>query len=81
MAAMTVRDLHEKLEALLQEGKGDVEVKFAYNYGDFWKTAVAESICSISEATVKFSDYHLMDKLVDDEEEHQDTHRQVFILE
>ena len=46
----------------------DAEVHFAYGYGDHWHTTVAPCISNITEGVVEFSDYHRMDKLVDDED-------------
>ena len=46
----------------------DVEVHFSYNYGDHWRTQVAPAICQVSDGVVEYSDYHQMDKMVDDED-------------
>ena len=61
MSALTVRQLIEELQVLDQ----DLEVRFAYNYGDYWKTQVAATIDTIETGYVKHSDYHRMDKVVD----------------
>lgn len=62
---MNVRELREMLQALEAEGKGELEVKTSYNYGDYWKTTVAQDVSNCDEAEVKYSDYHQMDKVVD----------------
>jgi hypothetical protein len=46
----------------------DAEVHFAYGYGDHWHTTVAPRVSNITEGVVEFSEYHRMDKLVDDED-------------
>jgi hypothetical protein len=46
----------------------EAEVHFAYNYGDHWRTEVAPKISTVDEGVVEFSDYHRMDKMVDDED-------------
>ena len=63
---MLVRDLIELLESY----DADMEVHFAYNYGDHWRTEVAPRVGSVDEGVVEFSDYHRMDKLVTIEEDY-----------
>jgi len=63
---MLVRDLIE----LLQEMDADMEVHFAYNYGDHWRTEVAPAICGVREGVVEYSEYHRMDKMVTIEEDY-----------
>jgi len=46
----------------------DVEVHFSYNYGDHWRTEVAPAICQVHDGVVEYSEYHRMDKMVDDED-------------
>ena len=62
---MTVKELMESLEGF----DPNMEVKFAYNFGDYWKTEVANNIRDIDEGQVRYSSYHRMDKVVDDEED------------
>ena len=62
---MKVSELIEQLQDLNPEA----EVHFAYNYGDHWRTTVSPMVTRISEGFVDFSDYHRMDKLVEDEED------------
>lgn len=61
---MRVKDLIEQLGYMDQ----DAEVHFSYNYGDHWHTKVAPTVDEVFEAVVERSDYHRMDKLVDDED-------------
>ena len=61
---MLVRDLIELLEGY----DADMEVHFAYNYGDHWRTEVAPKVGDVREGVVEYSDYHRMDKMVDDED-------------
>ena len=81
---MLVADLIEELKHMPQ----DAEVHFQYNYGDHWRTQVAPVVCSVSEGFVEHSDYHRMDKLVDecdvyDEEtgERHENARRVVVIE
>ena len=46
----------------------DAEVHFSYNYGDHWRTEVAPAVSSVADGVVEFSEYHRMDKMVDDED-------------
>jgi hypothetical protein len=46
----------------------EAEVHFAYGYGDHWRTTVAPKVSQVFEGVVERSDYHQMDKLVDDED-------------
>jgi hypothetical protein len=71
---MTVRDLKEMLE-----GQDDsMEVHIAYNFGDYWRTQVAPKASDADTAMVKYSDYHRMDKI--DEEDDDDNSREVFVI-
>jgi hypothetical protein len=49
-----------------------MEVKFAYNYGDYWRTEVADDIREIQEENVVYSSYHQTDKVVDMDDERND---------
>ena len=61
---MQVKDLIEQLRFM----NPDAEVHFSYNYGDHWSTQVAPTVDSVTEGVVKYSDYHRMDKLMDEDE-------------
>ena len=63
--SITVKELIEQLGYMDQ----DAEVHFSYNYGDHWRTQVAPKVGGVEEGVVKYSDYHRMDKIEDDEEE------------
>ena len=65
---MQVKELIE----LLKMEDQDAEVHFQYNYGDHWRTQVAPEVRSVHEGFVVNSDYHRMDKLVDDEDCYDD---------
>ena len=62
---MLVKELIESLQYMDQ----DAEVHFAYNYGDHWRTEVAPKISTVNEGVVEYSDYHRMDKVVENEED------------
>ena len=61
---MQVKELIEILSRYDQEA----DVHFAYGYGDHWRTQVAPAISQVFDGVVEYSDYHQMDKLVDDED-------------
>lgn len=61
---MQVYQLIEQLEHL----DPNAEVHFSYNYGDHWRTQVAPRVASVSEGVVEFSEYHSMDRMVDDQD-------------
>jgi hypothetical protein len=62
--AHTVSELLEELRFLVAEGHGDKEVQLAYNYGDHWRTTVAQPIESVELRDVKFSEYHRMNEVL-----------------
>jgi hypothetical protein len=66
---MNVRELREMLQELEAQGKGEMEVQTSYNYGDYWRTQVAQGVDTVEEATVTYSEYHSMDKVVDAEDD------------
>ena len=60
---MLVKELIESLKYMDQ----DAEVHFAYNYGDHWRTEVAPKVGRVDEGAVVYSEYHRMDKMVENE--------------
>jgi hypothetical protein len=50
----------------------NAEVHFSYNYGDHWHTEVAPKVGSVLEGMVKYSEYHRMDKLLDEDEMYEE---------
>ncbi len=77
---MTVRELINELEFY----PDDMEVEFAYSYGDYWGTTVCKEIKDIDKGFVEYSDYHSMDKLVEEDDEDEEEHekkREVLILQ
>ena len=65
---MTVNELMEQLAGVA----GDAEVHFHYNYGDHSRTEVAPKVSEVFEGIVEYSDYHRMDKLVEEYEDQFD---------
>ena len=57
----------KQLIELLSTFEDDMEVKIAYNYGDHWRTTVAPDVCNVEITEVEYSDYHQMDKVIDQE--------------
>ena len=60
---MLVKELIESLKYMDQ----DAEVHYAYNYGDHWRTEVAPKVGSVDEGAVVYSEYHRMDKILEDD--------------
>jgi hypothetical protein len=60
---MLVSDLIEELKNYPE----DTEVHISYNYGDHWGTQVAPVISNVEQQNVKYSDYHSMDAITEDE--------------
>ena len=50
----------------------NAEVHFSYNYGDHWHTEVAPNVSQVDEGLVKYSEYHRMDKLMDENEMYEE---------
>jgi hypothetical protein len=73
---MTVKELM----ATLEDFDPNMEVKFAYNFGDYWGTEVASNVTEIDEGQVRYSDYHRMDKVVDDENDEEYYAKTVVII-
>jgi hypothetical protein len=62
---MTVAELIE----YLKEQDQTLEVKFSYNSGDYWRTQLAKDIETVETGLVDYTDYHRMDKVVDNDED------------
>lgn len=71
----------KELRTLLADWDGELEVKFAYNYGDHWRTTVARDIEKIELEKVEYSDYHSMDKVLtgEDDDSHWDEEKQIYV--
>ena len=65
---MQVKELIE----MLQDMNQDADVHFAYNYGDHWRTEVAPKVGRVDEGAVVYSEYHRMDKLMDEDNMYED---------
>ena len=74
---MNVKQLIEKL----QEFDPSKEVVFAYNYGDHWRTQVAGEIDLIEERDVVHSNYHSMDKVIDEDDHDHAKSRNVVVIQ
>jgi len=57
-----------QLIAELQRMDQEADVHFSYCYGDHWRTEVAPTVDSVKQGLVKYSDYHSMDRLMDEDE-------------
>ena len=43
----------------------EADVHFEYGYGDHWRTTVAPKVSTVNVGLVQYSDYHRMDKVVE----------------
>ena len=50
----------------------NAEVHFSYNYGDYGRTEVAPNVSQLDEGLVKYSEYHRMDRLMDENEMYEE---------
>ena len=50
----------------------NAEVHFSYNYGDYGRTEVAPNVSQVDEGLVKYSEYHRMDRLMDENEMYEE---------
>jgi hypothetical protein len=65
---MKVKDLIEQLGYM----DAEMEVHFEYGYGDHWRTTVAPKVSTIEVGLVQYSDYHRMDKVVEQDYEDEE---------
>ena len=73
---MTVKELMESLEGF----DPNMEVKFAYNYGDYWATEVASNIRDVDEGQIRYSEYHRMDKVVENEGDEEEFYTKTVVI-
>jgi len=64
---MKVKELINALENMDEES----EVQFSYNYGDHWRTQVASKIRDVEEEQVEWSDYHCMNRVLDEDDDRE----------
>ena len=69
---------HELAKILLSGP--DLPVMYSYNYGDYWRTTVAEAVSSAREDEVVSSMYHGMFKVVEEDESDEVDAEQVILL-
>lgn len=65
---MKVQELIEQLKSM----NPDAEVHFTYCYGDHWRTQVAPTVDLVQEGLVKYSEYHSMDELMDEDDMYEE---------
>lgn len=77
---MTVDELIQEL----QQFDGDMEVEFAYDYGDYAGRVVAHKISDVDIEEVKYSDYTRTDVVVfndnNDDDDDDDSRRYTVVL-
>lgn len=70
MNSLTLQSLINELNNLIQNGVDpETPIHISYPYGDYWNTQVAPSINYVEEGKVKYSSYHNMDKIDENDEE------------
>ena len=68
-----------ELIEMLKDFDEDAQVHFNYGYGDYWRTQVAPAVCQVFDGMVVYSDYHQMDKLIEDDSD-EDAPRRVVVI-
>jgi hypothetical protein len=68
-----------ELIEMLKDFDEDAQVHFNYGYGDYWRTQVAPAVCQVFDGMVVYSDYHQMDKLIEDDSDEEAPRRVVVI--
>jgi hypothetical protein len=63
------------LIAMLEGENQDADVHFSYGYGDHWRTQVAPKISEVFEGTVRYSEYHRMDQLIEEDHDEEDNEK------
>lgn len=79
MDTLTVEELHARLDDLIDQGKGNLEIRCPYNYGDHWRTEVAMAPSDVYIGYVEYSAYHRMDKVIEEGEEKDDSEEVVIL--
>jgi len=69
----------QQLIELLGDFDPEMEVRFAYDYGDRQHTKVASRINDVEVEAVRYSDYHSMYKVVDGDDDEENV-KQVVVL-
>ena len=65
---MKVSDLID----LLKDFDPNLEVHFAYPSNDYWRTELAPTVDTVGDGFVKYSTYHSMHKMLDEDEMYED---------
>lgn len=73
-----------ELQRLLEGYDEDMDVRFAYQYGDYWKSVLAGDISEVSQQEVYWSEYHRQFQVPDperdrNEDEHEREHDVVLL--
>ena len=77
ISSITVKEFKD----MLDDYEDDMEIFFAHDYGDYWNTLVAKSINDVDVKEVQYSEYHRMNKVVDEEDiENDDPTKTVLVI-
>jgi len=69
---MKPSELIEELKQYQEENVEDeLDVEFAYDYGDHCHSTVTKSINTVEQLTVKYSGYHRKNCIIDDADEEE----------
>jgi hypothetical protein len=58
-----------ELKEILEDFDDDTEVYFAYNYGDYWHTTVADKVNEVGMEDLVYSEYHQSMKICEDNDD------------
>ena len=79
---MKVSELIEELKQFQKENIDDeLDVEFAYDYGDHCHSTVTESINTVERLAVRYSGYHQKNQIADDEELDKEDVKEVIVLQ
>lgn len=79
---MKPSELIEELRQFQEENVDDeLDVEFAYDYGDHCHSTVTESINTVERTVVRYSGYHQKNQIADDEELDKEDVKEVIVLQ
>lgn len=76
---MNVNELIQSLQQLANEGHGDMEVKFAYDSGSYWRNVVAVTVTNVEVGEVQYSEYYRKDVVIEDMDTEEDTQQAILL--
>jgi len=79
---MKPSELIEELKQFQKENvEEELDVEFAYDYGDHCHSIVTESINTVEQTAIRYSSYHQKNTVANDENDGEDETTQVILLQ